>query len=318
MFSIAVALAPAAAVAHGESALRPSDLPAQWSLEPQVLLPIVLVAWWYAAGVRAVWRHAGRGRGVRAWQAACFACGIFFLLLALVSPLDAASDALFSAHMTQHALVMLVAAPLLVLGNPGVALAWALPRDGRRFVRRVQHDRLFGTAAALITNPYVVWTLFAVVFWAWHVPALYEAAVRHAPLHALEHGVLLGTSLLFWWTLLRTAGTRRLEYGGAILFVFTTMLQMTIVPALLVFSTDTWYPLYAGIDPSWRLSALADQQLAGLVMWMTSNVVLLLVTAYLVARWLLADERRASEEARRFAATGGVRTATRPRDQVTP
>lgn len=309
--AVAAALSPAPALAHGASALRPSDLPMQWSLEPQVLIPIAIVAWWYAVGVRAVWRHAGFSRGVRASQAACFACGVVALLVALLSPLDAASDVVFSAHMTQHVLLMLVVAPLVVLGQPGVAFAWALPRDGQRLVHRLQRNRAVCAGASTLTHPYAVWALFAINFWIWHVPALYDAAVRHEALHAIEHGALLGTALLFWWTALRTAGSRRLEYGGAILFVFTTMLQMTIVPALLVFSMDSWYPLYAGIDPAWRLSPLQDQQLAGLLMWMSSNVILLVVTGYLVARWLVADEQRASQEARRFAAARAMRADER-------
>jgi putative membrane protein len=288
----------AAALAHGSAGLTPEQLPSQWTLEAQVIIPIALLAWFYGAGVRSVWQHAGVGHGVRVWQAAAFGAGVLTLVIALVSPLDAASSAVFSAHMVQHALLMLVAAPLLVLGEPGVAFTWATPRDVVARLHSVQRNRIWSWIAGTLMHPAVVWTLFAVVFWVWHVPALYDAGVRHDGLHALEHVTLLAVSVLFWWMILHTAGHRRFEFGAAVVFVFTSMLQMMIVPALLIFSGRSWYPYYAHINPAWHLSPLADQSLAGLIMWMSSNVLFLIVTGYLVARWLQEDERRVTEDAR--------------------
>ncbi len=289
------------ASAHGSSALTPSQLPSQWTLQAQVVIPIAALAWFYAAGVRALWRHAGVGRGVRVWRAAAFASGIVTLVIALISPLDAAASAVFSAHMAQHALLMLVAAPLLVLGEPGVAFSWVLPRDVLAYVHDAQRNRAWSAVARALTHPLAVWALFAATFWFWHAPPIYDAAVRRDALHALEHVTLLGVSMLFWWTLLHAAGRRRFEYGAAVVFVFTTMLQMMIVPALLIFSAESWYPYYAHISPAWHLSPLQDQSLAGLIMWMPSNVIFLVVGGWLVVRWLQDDERRVTEQARHLA-----------------
>jgi putative membrane protein len=305
------------ASAHGSIGLTPSQLPSQWTLEAQVVIPIAALAWFYAAGVHALWRHAGIGRGVRVWQAAAFAAAILTLVIALISPLDAAASALFSAHMAQHALLMLVAAPLLVLGEPGVAFTWALPRDVLAYVHDAQRNRIWSAAARALTHPLAVWILFAATFWIWHAPPIYDAAVRHDTLHALEHVTLLGVSVLFWWTLLHAAGRRRFEYGAAVVFVFTTMLQMMIVPALLIFSGESWYPYYAHISPAWRLTPLQDQSLAGLIMWMPSNVIFLVVGGWLVVRWLQDDERRVTEQAQRMARSRRLAlVAPRDRDEA--
>ena len=125
-------------LAHAHPGLppEPHDLPAAWSWEPTVLLGLALGAWAYRRGVRSLWRRAGRGRGLARRRVVAFAGGMLALFLALVSPLDALGAALFSAHMVQHLLLVLVAAPLLVLGMPQTPLLWALDQPGRRRLGR--------------------------------------------------------------------------------------------------------------------------------------------------------------------------------------
>ncbi len=115
------------ALAHGGPPPAPADLWGAWSWEPSVLLALALAAWAYARGLRALWRSAGLGRGVRTWQAAAYAGGLLTVFVALISPLDGLSSALFSAHMVQHLLLMLVAGPALILGAP---LARQLGQEG--------------------------------------------------------------------------------------------------------------------------------------------------------------------------------------------
>ncbi|MGH8896362.1 MAG: cytochrome c oxidase assembly protein, partial [Egibacteraceae bacterium] len=125
-------------LAHVGQPLAPHDLAGAWSLEPTVLLGLILTGWLYWCGLRALWGSAGPGQVVARSQAQAFATGLAVVFVALVSPLDALSSALFSAHMTQHLLLTVIAAPLLVLGSPAVVLPRALAHRGRRRVARWQ------------------------------------------------------------------------------------------------------------------------------------------------------------------------------------
>lgn len=294
---LALAGAPGIAHAHGTATVA-GGVATAWHLDVLVIAPLVAAGWVYVAGLRALSASAGVGRGIQRWQAAAFFAGLAVLFIALVSPLDTMSLTLFSAHMTQHLLLMLAAAPLIVLGAPGIAVLWAMPMSGRRYVHRVQAWPWAARAKRALMHPATVWCIYALVFWTWHVPTLYDAALRHDGLHALEHATFLSAALLFWWTVLHTAGGRRFEHGAAALFVFTTMLQQSILAALLTLSSVAWYPHYTGVTGGWRLSAVSDQQLAGLIMWLPSNLIYLATTGALIALWLRDDERRIDAQAR--------------------
>lgn len=291
--TLAVAALPARALAHSGEPPAPHDLWTAWTWDPSILLPLVLGAWLYWRGVRALWTRAGTGRGVRVWRAACFAGGLVAIALALISPLDALDDVLFSAHMAQHLLLMIVAAPLLVLGEPVVAFLWALPPEWRRKVGRFWR-RATGARAAwrLLTHPLVAWLLAAAAMWAWHAPALYEAAIESGAIHALEHACFLGTSLLFWWTVVHS-GRRRTGYGAGLLSVFAMAVQSGALGALITFAARPWYPVYAPYTAAWGLTPLEDQQLAGLIMWIPAGAIYFLAAAALFVAMLAAAERRA-------------------------
>src|SRR5207248_2950112 len=166
---------------------------------PGVVVSLALLAGTYAIGVTRLWRAAGTGAGMTRAQAAAFAGGWLALVAALVSPLDALSESLFSAHMVQHELLMVVAAPLVVFGAPGLAAIWILPRRSRRLL----FDKVRGPAAvaawSAISAPATVWLLHAVALWVWHLPELYEAALESSVVHAAQHVCFFGTAALFWW-----------------------------------------------------------------------------------------------------------------------
>src|SRR5438067_6983170 len=136
---------------------------------------IVITAGVYVAGIGRLWRHAGVGQGVSRGQAAAFVCGWVALAAALLSPLDNLAERLFSAHMAQHELLIVVAAPLVGLASPLVAVMWVLPAEGRRAVMRVVRGRRVAGVWAAITAPAVVWALHAIALWVWHLPSLYDA-----------------------------------------------------------------------------------------------------------------------------------------------
>jgi putative membrane protein len=270
-----------------------------WSWDPTVLFGIVIAAWAYTRGLGRLWGRAGVGHGVARWRALCFVGGLATIVVALLSPFDALDSLLFSAHMIQHLLLILVAAPLLVLGAPGVPWLYALPLSSRRALghwwKRAMAMRAGWQALA---HPLVVWSLNVVVLFAWHLPGPYALALRYDAVHGFEHTCFLGVSLLFWWTLLDPAGQRRLGHGAAVLFVFTMGLPMGILGALLTFAPTLWYPTQEVNSALWHLTPLEDQQLAGLLMWIPSGIIYLLLALTLLAAWLRDEEMemRAHEE----------------------
>lgn len=216
----------------------------------------------------------------------CFAAGAFTLALALVSPLDNLSDDLFSAHMTQHVLLSVVAPPLLVLGAPHLALVWALPRGvRRRAVLAVRHSTVRGAWLA-ITAPSVAWILHAIAMWSWHAPRAYELALGNDAVHALEHLSFVGTASLVWWPIVYPRTTRRAAYGLGVMTLFATAMQTGVLGALIALSHHLLYPAQAAHTLRWGLGALEDQQLAGLIMWIPGGLLYLAAMAVLFVRWL--------------------------------
>jgi putative membrane protein len=262
-----------------------------WTLEPITVGVMVASTIGYALGVRSAWRQAGTGSGFRRWQVAAFCGGMFALGVALISPLAWLSDVLFSAHMTQHELLMLVAAPLLVIGRPLLAWLWAVPGGRRAAVARVFRARTAVRVWQWLTNPLVIFVLHGVTLWIWHVPVLFEWALHSEAVHAVQHLTFMVTASLFWWGMVH-GQYGRAGYGVGVLYVFLTGLHSTILGALLTVAPSTWYRSYEATAAVQRIDALADQQLAGLVMWVPSGVIFMVVGLALVAAWIGESERR--------------------------
>ena len=270
--------------------LAPHALWRAWSFDPGIVLPLGLAAALYARGLRALWHQAGAGHGIRRWQAGAFAAGWLVLAIALVSPLHELGEALFSAHMAQHELLMAVAAQLLVLGRPVVPFLWGLPIGWRRIAGHWAATSPVRAAWHALTLPSVAWTVHAVAIWAWHAPRLYDAAVTSDLVHALQHASFLGSALLFWWALIH-GRNGRLRYGASVLYVFTTALHTTALGAVLSLAARPLYSAYVA-TAAWGLTPLEDQQLAGLIMWVPAGIAYLVAALALMAGWLREAERR--------------------------
>jgi cytochrome c oxidase assembly factor CtaG len=278
---------PSAVYAHAGEPLEPHDLTTLqgWVFDPAITIPLALAALLY-------WRGAAPGRGTQKWEARCYWAGWLTLFFSLVTPLHGMGEVLFSAHMTQHELLMLVAAPLLVLGRPLVPCLWSVPARWRRTLARPflapVTQRLWHAA----TQPFHAWWIHGVALWVWHIPVLYDASVRSDTVHALQHATFLASALLFWWALLRAPRSRR-AYGTAAVYVFGTAVHSSVLGAMLTFAPSIWYPVYQDTTWAWGLSALEDQQLGGLIMWIPAGVLYTAAGLLLFAVWLRESEMRA-------------------------
>jgi putative membrane protein len=265
----------------------------EWTWEPVTIALLTVSALIYVRGVRRLWTRAGRGQGINTWQAAAFGIALVSLAVALLSPLAWLSERLFSAHMTQHEILMLIAAPMLCFGRPLIAALWASPPSWReRMGGWSRHCAIARTWRAL-TAPLTVFLLHAVALWVWHIPPLYEAALHSTGVHALQHLSFVLTAALFWWGLMH-GRYGRIGYGVAVLYVFLTAVHSSILGALLTIAPSLWYSSYATAASQWRIDALADQQLAGLVMWVPSGAIFIVLGLALFAAWLGESERRAA------------------------
>jgi cytochrome c oxidase assembly factor CtaG len=242
-------------------------------------------------GVQRLWQASSPGRGVNRGEVACFIAGWLVLAAALMPPVHTLGEVLFSVHMVEHELLMAAAAPLLVLGRPLITFLWALPQSARRDLGSLSRAGPVHGVWFFATSALVAWTVHALALWIWHLPALFEAALASEAVHSLQHVSFLGAALLYWTSLLRPRRDAE-SRGAAVISLFATTLHSSILGALLTLGTVAWYPLY-GDRSAWGLTALEDQQLAGLVMWVPGGLVYMGAALALAAMWLRESETRA-------------------------
>jgi putative membrane protein len=238
----------------------------------------------YSFGLTRLHPHV-RARGELVWRAAAFAAGWGALVLALMSPLDERATGSFALHMIQHESLMLIVAPLLVLGRALPTFVWAFPHDLRLALGRAAHTRSLRRSWSILTAPLTAWVLHAVTLWGWHMPSLFNAAVANPVLHDWQHATFLVTAQIFWHALLRRASHGARAMG--IFYLFTTTIHTGVLGALLTFAHR---PLYASLDgglvPWMALTALEDQQLGGLIMWVPGAMVYIAAALILMTQWL--------------------------------
>ena len=210
----------------------------------------------YLLGVKKLWLKAGARRAIGLREVTYFTSGWLTVALALLSPLHHYAERLLWAHMVQHELLMVVAAPLLVLGRPVEAWSWVLPLRLPR----------------LLSDPLFAWALHALALWLWHAPAPFDAAAESEALHLAQHASFFLTAAMFWWTVLAP----RPQPLSALLSLLATMIHTGVLGALLTFAPAPWYAGYA----------LEDQQLAGLVMWVPAGFAYPLAALFVVYRVL--------------------------------
>jgi cytochrome c oxidase assembly factor CtaG len=284
------AFLPEAALAHGgQHPLGTSGI--GWSFAPLIVAPLAASAILYACGTLRLWRRAGIGRGVRYRQAAAFWSGWAALVLALVSPLHELGEHLFAAHMVEHEILMVVAAPLLVLARPGAAMLWALPARLRASFGGIERRPPVAASWRALTDPCLATVLHGAALWIWHVPILYSAVLTNSLVHWLQHISFLATALLFWWALL--FGRARVRgYGAAVGYLFATALHTSLLGALLVVSRTAWYAGQGAFASAFGLTILEDQQIAGLIMWVPAGFVYAGAALAFAGIWIARSETR--------------------------
>ena len=278
---------------HLGQPLEPHDLWRAWTLEPVTIALLLVSGTMYAIGIRRLWRAAGRGRGVPQRDACAFAAGWMIVALALLSPLHALGGVLFSAHMAQHELLMVVAAPLLVIGRPVIPFVWALSPRWRRITGRWTAAKPFAVSWHAATHPASAFVLHAAAIWMWHLPSWYDASVTNEVVHATQHASFFLTALLFWWTVLQPAAAR----GGtaiSIAMVFGTLMHTGALGAVLTLTSRLIYTAYASTTGAWGLTPVEDQQAGGLIMWVPGGLVYMIAALALLARLLRESELRAA------------------------
>jgi cytochrome c oxidase assembly factor CtaG len=245
---------------------------AHWAgtLAPLQLVPLAAIAIAYERRTRSL---ARMGRPVAGWRRACFAGGIVLLLAALLSPLAHIGEELLLAHMAQHLVLGDIAALLIVLGLTGPVLQPLLR------IRAI--DRL-----RILAHPAIALPLWAVNLFAWHAPALYQAALTSEPVHALEHGAFVGFGILMWMPVLGPLPQPRWFGDGAkLLYVVGVRVVGAVLGNILIWSGSVLYPDYAAGERFWDISPLEDQGVAGTIMMVEGSLVTLGIFAWLFFRW---------------------------------
>jgi putative copper resistance protein D len=262
--------------------MRASLLVSHWQLDLTVLIPLATAAALYVLGAVRLGRRWPRRR------TASFLAGLACLLVALQSGIDAYDDRLLSVHMVQHMLILLLV-PLLLLGGRPVVLALAALQPGRRS----------GPARALartrgLVSPAPALTVFAGVVVLTHLPAFYDAAVRHAGIHYAEHGLYVLAGLLMWSPLVDgdPAPRHRLSGLGRLVYLIVAMLPMALVGAYLNRHASLVYPTYGPPARALGISAVDDQAQAGAIMWVVGDVIMVAIGLWASVAAMVAEERR--------------------------
>ena len=272
-----------------------------WSFDPGLLLPLAAVAWFYLRGLR---RWEDRSREHPWWRTALFYTGLVTYALAMESPIDRLGAQHFSMHMVQHELVMMYAVPLILLGAPTTPLLRGLPSWLRLGVVRP----LAGGSATrwlyrAITHPAMAIFLMAAMVWAWHlVPGWYEASLADQRVHDFQHITFTAVSVLFWWNVIDPRPLHsRIPHLLRVLYIFAGTIPKHILAAMITFDPHILYPSYATAYRVLPIDPASDQQLAGLIMWVPSEALTIIVMAITFFMWLRIEGRhQRKEDAERF------------------
>ena len=289
----------APALAHGGH--HHAHEPPGWTWDPWITAPLAVSALLFGIGWARLQARSGQGSAALRRRAWLFAAGWLLLAGALVSPLHEAGERSFAAHMFEHELLMLAAAPLLVLAEPLAVILWAFPLGARKALGGAGAMPLIASTWGAMTQPLTATAMQAAALWLWHMPALFDRALANEGWHAAQHASFLVSALFFWTAMLGRRGRQSSASAAravAALCLFATSVLSGALGALMAFSESPWYAGYArlGMAP-FGLSPAEDQQLAGLIMWVPGGLVHAAAALVLVRGLLVAPPARRMADA---------------------
>ena len=257
-----------------------------WNFAPSIMMMLISQAALYGYLVFIARKDGHWGTDVRASHVIFFALGLILIFIALVTPIDSLSNAaLFSAHMVQHLLLMLLASACLVLGTPGY------------WIRYLYRLPILKRVLPIITHPLVILVSFNAVMWIWHLPALYETALRNPNVHILEHLMFLAFGVLLWLPVIHDIPPGHvLSYPARIAYLFACMISSSILGAIFTFATSIAYPFYGNAPLAFGMTPTTDQQLAGLIMWIPGSGIFFVAILVVFAAWLNSEDRKAKAQ----------------------
>jgi cytochrome c oxidase assembly factor CtaG len=291
-----VGLAAAGPVlAHGTFDPTPPTawiLATAWTFDPTVIVPLALAAvGWLWLVDRIDRRHPRSPVPVR--RTVSFLAGLLVIAIALQSGIERYDTTLFSIHMVQHLLLMLVAPPLLLFGAPITQLLRAASPAVRR---RVLLPILHSGPVAFLSHPVTAWLAFTLVLWGSHFSGLFDVALENPPVHQLEHVLYLVAASLFWFPVIGAdPGPRPIGYPARGLYLLLQMPPSSFLAMAVLFAGTPLYHHYATLGSPYGITALADQQAAAAIMWIWSDVTFISAILLVVAAWMRHDERRTLE-----------------------
>jgi putative membrane protein len=271
---------------------------AEWSPPIPLTVTVVLTAVLYVRGYLLI--RQTRREQFPSWRPGVFLLGLGTIWIAVASPMDGFADALLSAHMVEHLLLMSFAPPLLLLGQPVVPLLRGLPQGLRTaglgpLLRSERLRRLLHW----LTTPLVAWLAMNLIFVGWHIPAAYDFALEHEHWHEFEHLCFLGSSILFWWPLIRPWPTTSRSLGWfALPYLVMADIVNTALSAFLAFCDRPVYPYYIERPNVFGISPLVDQRAGAAAMWVIGSMVFLMPVVFLTLRLMQRKQRPAAYSVR--------------------
>jgi cytochrome c oxidase assembly factor CtaG len=285
-----------------------------WDLRPEVIITLALagiiytLGWWRlrkrssSRSKRSGW-HVGAS-----WRPVAYWGGLLILGIALMSPIDVLGTQLFTMHMVQHVLIVMIVPPLLLLANPLPYFLWGLPDKGRLRVGRLfSRGSGFRRTLKKITGPGLVWMAFVAIYWGWHDPNAYSFALQNSLVHDIEHFSFLLISILYWWHVIGAGPRIHRPFSPAarIGYLIAAIPPSMLAGVVIAFATQPIYSYYEAMPRLWGLSVMDDQRIAGVIMWVLGSMMYIIAVLIIASRWLKREERKpalpqsawASEEA---------------------